>query len=139
MSFDWSSYLALAHKLAERSDEAARRSAISRAYYAVYILARRKLEANGVELNGEQHRAVWDAYASRSNPGQNPDPCARLAKDASVLKQNRVRADYKDEYEGLEKAVQRHLELADQVLTQLDNLPAVPTRAEVQRAQERRR
>lgn len=53
-SFDWAGYLSLADYLASRPDEAARRSAISRAYYYVYNIALRRAEQNGfVAIRGE--------------------------------------------------------------------------------------
>jgi hypothetical protein len=38
--FDWSDYLTLAKQLATNADEASKRAAISRAYYAAFGLAR---------------------------------------------------------------------------------------------------
>jgi hypothetical protein len=47
--FDWSRYLDLADELARRvSDEAAERSAISRAYYAAFGMSRRHLVQSGI-------------------------------------------------------------------------------------------
>jgi uncharacterized protein (UPF0332 family) len=40
MTFDWNEYLRLAQSLAEDEGDAARRSAVSRAYYAAFNRAR---------------------------------------------------------------------------------------------------
>ena len=39
--FDWADYLRLAQELAQRGEESCKRSAVSRAYYSVFNLARR--------------------------------------------------------------------------------------------------
>ncbi len=67
MPFDWFEYLTLAEELALRmKEEAAVRSAISRAYYAGFNLARIRLGQNNVPLArhlslGSQE-ARWRAY-----------------------------------------------------------------------------
>ena len=136
MSFDWLEYLSLARRLGASDDEASQRSAISRAYYALYITARRRLELNGVRITGDQHRAVWDAYRSRSNPGQNPDECGRIAMRANSLKWRRVRADYEDDYPGISSEVQDQLQQATRLLEQLGRIPQerIPTQQEVESA-----
>jgi len=136
LSFDWLEYLSLATKLAASDDEASQRSAISRAYYSLYITARRRLELSGVQIKGDQHRAVWDAYRSRSNPGQSPDECGRIAMRANTLKWRRVRADYEDDYPGISSEVQDQLQQASRLLEQLRQIPQerIPTPQEVEGA-----
>ena len=51
MAFDWTGYLTLAEALSKaHSDEAKLRAAISRAYYAAYVIARRYWESAGNNL-----------------------------------------------------------------------------------------
>jgi hypothetical protein len=85
----------LADELARKPDEAARRSAISRAYYYVYNIALRRAEQNGfVSIKGEStHTQLWRLY------GTSPEPdCIFLAQVALRLKEKRERADYKSSY-----------------------------------------
>ena len=63
MAFDWSSYLDLADELAAFTEEAAQRSAISRAYYAALGKAREFLEHDGRAFTSTEniHYLVWQA------------------------------------------------------------------------------
>jgi hypothetical protein len=45
--FDWSEYQKLADELARRPEESCLRTAIGRAYYYVFHLAKKRVEANG--------------------------------------------------------------------------------------------
>jgi len=42
MSFDWLGYIRLAENLSDELDESSLRSAVSRAYYGVFCIARNK-------------------------------------------------------------------------------------------------
>ena len=93
--FDWSQYFNLAEELAKRSDEAALRSALSRAYYFVFHLALKRAQTNGFRPVGGEgtHKQLW------RNFGDSPDPdCQKLAHIAARLKEKRERADYEDYY-----------------------------------------
>ena len=69
MAFDWEDYLSLAKELASRADEAALRSAASRAYYAVFCKARNNLRREGATIpRFSPHDLVWDTYAAASEP-----------------------------------------------------------------------
>jgi uncharacterized protein (UPF0332 family) len=67
VTFDWRKVADLAEELASREDEAALRSAVSRAYYALYCTAR---DSAGLDTSGlrDAHKAVFDYYAGRKNP-----------------------------------------------------------------------
>jgi uncharacterized protein (UPF0332 family) len=73
MSFDWEDFVTIAEYLEINPDcpeEAAQRSAVSRAYYAAYCIARNLAEASGkIELQGsaDDHREVMDFYDSIPN------------------------------------------------------------------------
>src|SRR5690349_21655344 len=68
MAFDWTHYLTLAQELSGRSDEAALRCAIGRAYYAVFCLARNRwIQEHGIiPLDVNVHNFIWNEY-SRAN------------------------------------------------------------------------
>jgi len=65
MSFEWRHFLALAQNLATQADEASQRSAISRAYYAAFHIARhyvrRRLPEVRLNKDGAEHFHVWDS------------------------------------------------------------------------------
>lgn len=91
MPFDWTDFLRLADDLATRSDEASLRSALSRAYYYVFHLARKRVLRNGFVFRRDEgsHVQVWRNFSS------SPDlECVKLAQIAERLKENRRRADY---------------------------------------------
>jgi len=94
--FDWDDYLTLADRLAqETDDEAAQRSAISRAYYAAYHAAAAFVRAQGILMVGHTHRSVWSALkadprADRASAGRKGDR----------LKGFRLAADYRNPFPG---------------------------------------
>jgi uncharacterized protein (UPF0332 family) len=71
--FDPHDFLRLAARLAQSSEEAEPRSAISRAYYAVFLKARENLRATGVALTntGRDHGLVVRALRARGGPEGN--------------------------------------------------------------------
>ena len=67
--FDWRDYLHLAERLSARqSDEAAHRTAISRAYYAAYHVAAAYARRTGLLLGRHTHERVWEAFTVASDP-----------------------------------------------------------------------
>lgn len=90
MSFNWSSYLALAQQLGGGGD-ADRRSAISRAYYYAFHVANDHLKANKVALNMTKgaHERVWDIFNKSSQVG-----CQKIGTVGYRLKAARTDADY---------------------------------------------
>ncbi len=68
MPFDWRDYLSLGQELSQRQDEAAQRSAISRAYYAAFCCARVYLERHGVAfstMGQDSHTLVWKQFQNK--------------------------------------------------------------------------
>jgi len=91
MPFDPEQFLALAHDLArtDGAGEAAFRSAISRAYYAVFLKARASLEHSGQlqpTYTGRDHALIIAAL--RADGGAQGDQLDKLRQD-------RARADYR--------------------------------------------
>ena len=96
MPFSWVDYLSLAERLLPGTDEADRRTAISRAYYAVFNLANAWLESRRpLPLTvGGRHEQVWAEFNKGSAAAQ------QVARNGERLKQRRVKADYRVPYEG---------------------------------------
>ncbi|MCW3054635.1 MAG: hypothetical protein JWN14_3805 [Chthonomonadales bacterium] len=101
MAFDWTGYLTLADTLSKsQTDEAKLRAAISRAYYAAYMTARRYWESVGNSLHDSDssHVQVSRAY-ERRNPVSEPDKLkAHVGNTLRQLREYRVSADYDDEF-----------------------------------------
>ena len=91
MPFQWADYLKLASLLAAQGDEAALRSAISRAYYAVYHTAVANAQAHSVTIARVSgfglHESCWNAY--KALPAT-----AALGVAGDRLKVSRHKADY---------------------------------------------
>src|SRR5579859_5246477 len=97
MPFDWPEYLALAEELSKREEESCVRTAISRAYYFVYHLARQRLIDNGFVIapGVPTHKQVWEKFQS------SPDfRCRKLHDLGRILHDKRNQADYDNPYRG---------------------------------------
>jgi len=90
--FDFADFLDLADDLANRSDEAAYRSAISRAYYAVLHVAYRTLPAAAQASISHRmtHRTTWQFYTTSSLT-----VCRQVGNAGISLRDFRVDADYR--------------------------------------------
>jgi len=118
--FDWTELLRIAEELAERrDDEAALRTAVGRAYYAVFGVARRRLLAAGIRLppGGLAHRAVWDALHNLPS-----SPARRAAQGGRRLLRQRTRADYDSTRRTTPAKAAKALEDAQDALGALDRL-----------------
>ncbi len=118
--FNWGEYLRLASELATRSDdEAALRSAISRAYYAAYGRAAAYLVARGEFANrAVTHRNVWEAFKDSSGTAR-----LEIWTFGLRLKDQRVKADYHRLFRGsLAHAANESIDRATTVLALLDRL-----------------
>jgi len=95
--FDWTQYLILAKDLSTRSEEeAALRSAISRAYYAAFNQARAYCATKEIEISkaSDSHQVVWRVFdAGRTLRG--------IHVNGIRLMRRRVQADYDPEFEEL--------------------------------------
>ena len=92
MTFDWSDFLEVAKQLVTSGgSEAAWRSGVSRAYYALYHCARNyALEMHYTEPRVGQHQVLWDWFSSRGDTDLQ-----QWALASQDLYWARVRADYK--------------------------------------------
>lgn len=117
--FDWRRFLDLAERLGQEADEAALRSAISRAYYAAFALARRRLVDQGCWSQArDPHTRVWATYRNASGRA-----CQRIGFRGFNLRDQRRRADYDDWIGGIpaSQAVIA-LDRAREILDLLDSL-----------------
>jgi hypothetical protein len=91
MAFDWVNYLQLAEELAARPDEAAKRAAISRAYYFVYNIAfaRAEVTVGRCREVGSKHVWCWKMYRRSIDP-----TCKELGRVGNNMKRRRIEADY---------------------------------------------
>ena len=88
--------MALAERLlAGSADEADRRTAISRAYYAAYHAAAAFVRARGLLVSGQTHTKVWQALVTDASPDRT-DVGVRGAQ----LKWVREQADYRTPFPG---------------------------------------
>jgi len=119
--FDWEDYLSLARRLATESDEAARRSTISRAYYAVYHAASdyvrsRTLVPSTRRLN---HRLVWEILINDQDADRS-----MVGRRGRVLRDVRVDADYRARFPGnLARKSRDAVAEAQALLDLIDALP----------------
>lgn len=121
MAFDWSQFLVLAEELAAQSDnEAALRSAVSRAYYAAFCSAREHLLNTHILYRIRthrprlSHRTVWRTYQR--------DIDRRIGMDGNRLRELRNLVDYEDVFPNLDNAVRSALSTSRRILASLHEL-----------------
>jgi hypothetical protein len=120
--FDWGEYLNQAQRLAAGGDEAGYRSSISRAYYSVFGLARRRLndvERLPVPNTGRAHEYVWTTFGSASTDVSR----AAIGAGGRRLRNRRRLADYDDVVADLARLSSECLTDAQRVIALLSALP----------------
>ncbi len=94
--FDWRDFLPFAERLAlEADDEPSQRTAISRAYYAVYHAAAGYVRAKGLLHVRHSHGRVWAAIGGDSDAGR-----VGVREKAERLRRRRIAADYRNPFPG---------------------------------------
>lgn len=129
MSFVWLDYLVLAEALLQAHttlapEEACCRAAISRAYYAVYGVARRRArDQEGLRLPpaAEAHQRVITHYRHGTSPLHRA-----IGDSLRQLRSARNRADYDDQLVRPLALAQFAVRRARQVVGQLAALPPAP-------------
>ena len=125
MSFDWSSYIRLAEELINRADsgglqEACFRSAISRAYYGVFCIARNSLKARRTSIpHIDTHKFVREQYINSSDRVEK-----KIGVNLGRLWKDRKRSDYEDTASIDIKRVMTAIDLAKRSLEQLRRIGA---------------
>jgi len=132
MRFDWSEYLKLAQELAAtNSDSSANRdaklrSAISRAYYSTFCLARNylrdiekdpRLFRKNRDIN--EHQYVADEFINHRSKNKN---LVKIGENLSRLRELRNKADYEDTMFNLPTQARTALKLADNIIAVLSKL-----------------
>lgn len=127
MKFDWSEYFNLAQELAGTSEEAKLRSAISRAYYSVFCLARNywrdiqqdpRLSRNKTyDIN--DHQYVAKEFIHNQSKSQR---MTDIGRDLTRLRKMRNKADYEDTFYNLEREARTALMLAQNIISGLNEL-----------------
>lgn len=129
MNFNWEEFLNVARDLTANATsqtslqkrEGMRRSAVSRAYYAVFGTALKFLQANypahPLPAHGEIRQSVIDFFAFSDD-----ETFREIAKLLRRLRQRRNEADYKTNLTGLEKMAQNAIFDANRVLNALSGL-----------------
>jgi len=100
MSFDWTQYYQLSRELLGKpnstaTEEAKQRSAISRAYYAVFNLAAvyiRMVEGDDAIVDNKDAHYAVSSYFER----QNNNVSTQIASNLIILRRLRNQADYRD-------------------------------------------
>lgn len=114
MPFEWPEYLVLAKALLARDSEAEWRSAISRAYYAVFNQAK-QLAGRPATSEGS-HDAVWNEMERRAERRW-----VAAAKHGQRLKRERVRADYSNSAVNRREA-EAAVQIAETLVRQLEDI-----------------
>jgi uncharacterized protein (UPF0332 family) len=114
--FDWREYLKLAKELAGLqgsgySQEAAERSAVSRAYYAAFCWARNYAEKNLAftpQGTADDHKRLREHLSRRGHK--------KLASDLNRLRGWRNKCDYDDDVSNLLQLVSDIIKVAEEVI-----------------------
>jgi hypothetical protein len=122
VSFAWADYLALAQTLASPpTDEARLRTAISRAYYAAFNVAKGYLAGTRPHLTipatGQAHEFVWNELTTKGTPAE-----ALVGRRGIDLKRRRTMADYRLQWSmGVQVSKETTAALADarRIVTEL--------------------
>jgi uncharacterized protein (UPF0332 family) len=127
MSFDWDQYYVLAKDLAGRpatpNEEARKRSAISRAYYAAIIQGREKISARSGDSYPYKNTHHWTIKKFKQDPA--PD-AKRIGSHLKRLKKRRERADYDHKVQNLDSELKSALSEAKSLLKRIKQLPTSP-------------
>jgi hypothetical protein len=128
-TFDWSDYLKLAEELAKRREEYCLRTAISRSYYYVYHLARKRIIDNGfiIVRGGDSHKQVWEKF-----DGSPEFDCKKLYQLAKRLKDKRQQADYDQVFPRIQDELPEVLQMTRKFAADLAKLhPRLPVNSGV--------
>jgi len=118
--FDWTDFQKLARELAKRPQESCLRTAVGRAYYFAFHLARKRVIENGFAITPREdsHKQVWEKYS-----GSPEFECKKLAEIAMRLKGKRQRADYEEHYSRISEDAPQVIADAEDFANRLARLP----------------
>lgn len=118
--FDWVEYLNLASELVNRDDEACQRSAVSRAYYAVFCTARDKFQNRGEFHPGrtaDDHKDLWDALRNDYDMQRR-----QIGLEGNRLRGKRNKADYDNSVNNISVFAKTAVESAQETFNDLQDL-----------------
>jgi uncharacterized protein (UPF0332 family) len=119
----WGSYVVLAGDLVGQESEAAKRSAVSRAYYGAFNAARRCLEAHGMTIeNHRAHHQVWRTFKTAERASEADGNWQAIGELGSGLRGLRNQADYADVVRSLDRRAEWAVDAAHRILVLLDEL-----------------
>jgi uncharacterized protein (UPF0332 family) len=128
---NWRDFLALAARLAAEATEADWRSAISRAYYAAFHVARRLL----ADLNFSVPRADRSHQYLIFRLSNCGEPVVEQAgRDLETLRRLRNRADYDEVPSVTQPHAVAAVRRAEDIIRHLDNARSDPTRSRIRDA-----
>ncbi len=120
MSFDWKDYVDISEKFLENNDEfyqeAYLRSAVSRAYYGVFCIARNKKELLS-KRDRNVHRDIINKYKNSENRIER-----KIGKNLDELRSKRNLADYDEKYLFKKTEVERIVIIAKEILKALQDI-----------------
>jgi uncharacterized protein (UPF0332 family) len=130
MSFDWRKYLTFAELMYEKANsedsdchdkETFYRCSISRAYYAVFCLARNYLkDFESQEFYSDEHKKVSTFLIKNSDSKKR-----KIGNQLKMLHQDRKKADYDDtfdQYEAPSLKAQKSVKMAKNIEESIDSL-----------------
>ncbi len=125
MNFDWSDYLDFAQTLVASkatypSQEAALRTAISRAYYSAFCKSRNYLrDIDNIQNSrtAEIHKLVQETLKNSENKNRK-----KIGTNLERLRRIRNKADYEDNFSDLQQQATLALKWAKEINTDLNKL-----------------
>jgi uncharacterized protein (UPF0332 family) len=120
----WATLVTLACGLVAQESDAAKRSAINRAYYGAFNEARRRLEIRGVRI--DDHRAhsqvCWTFKGAHGATSETGEKWRQVGHSIGELRSLRIAADYVDDVPRLDLKADEAVGLAQRILALLDEL-----------------
>lgn len=123
--FNWREYLQLAEHWATLPEEGNQRSAVSRAYYAVFCSCRNWIREHRPEVSltnrGSVHQEVWKLFEYSGDK-----QLERIGQTLKRLRRARNQADYDDEAQFLSQSINQSLQDAELIFNLLSQLKPLP-------------
>ncbi len=118
MNFDWNEFKTVAVELQKNEDEASKRTAVSRIYYAIYHQSKEFLENEGFIFRHTEssHLQVWEAFRGKGRTHR------AIGISGKVLRDNRVKADYVSDISGINQLTEDSFQLAEKISTYLQQI-----------------
>jgi hypothetical protein len=123
----WANYVVLAGSLVDHEFEASKRSAVSRAYYGAFNVARRWLEAHDMPIdNRGAHERVWRTFrAAHRATLETKEKWHMIGELGGELRALRNQVDYADVVPGLYGQAFDAVDTAERIIALLDELELV--------------